>query len=212
MERLPELCSSNMRKSILINWLVEFGPLVTFFTLLFILDPVGKNPKGFIFSTGVFVVLTLIAILVGYIKDKSTTLFPLIAALAIVSFGTATVIFKNPMIFIIKDTVYNGLFSVFLFGGVIISGKGFLKPLFRPLFDMQDRGWYILSIRWALMFLILAVLNEIIWRGAIDWWVRYKFLATLATFIFGFYQFTLARKYRNPSASPWGMRIDNKKI
>lgn len=198
-----------MRKNIIINWFVEFGPLVAFFTLLYLLDPVGKNPKGFILATGIFVILTIIAVLVGYVKDKSTTLFPLIAAFAIVSFGVATVIFENPLIFVIKDTVYNGLFGIFILFWIIFYGKGVLKPLFRPLFDMQDEGWYILSIRWAMMFLILAISNEIVWRTSLDFWVRYKFIATFATFVFAFYQFTLARKYRNPTASPWGMRIRN---
>jgi len=196
-----------MNKNIWVNWLVEFGPLVGFFTLLFILDPVGKNPHGFVFSTGVFVVLTVFAIAVGYVKAKIIPLFPLIAAVAIVGFGVATVVSKDPIIFMVKDTFYNGFFCLFLFSGIFFYRKGLLKLLFASLFDMQDRGWYILSVRWGVMFLILTISNEIIWRNALDWWVRYKFIATLATFIFAFYQFTLARKYRNAGASPWGMKI-----
>lgn len=191
--------------------MVEFGPLVAFFTLLFSLDPVGENPHGFILSTGVFVALTILAVMIGYGKAKIIPLFPLIAAVAVVVFGFATVLYKNPMIFIVKDTFYNGFFCIFLFAGVLFYKRGLLKPLFASLFDMQDRGWYILSIRWGIMFLILTISNEIVWRNSLDWWVRYKFIATLATFIFAFYQFRLAREYRNPTASLWGMKVNHKR-
>jgi len=36
-------------------------------------------------------------------------------------------------------------------------------------------GWRILTLRWALWFLAMAVLNEIIWRTqSTDFWVTFK--------------------------------------
>ncbi len=192
-----------MYKNIIISWSIEFGPIIGFFIALNFL---GDTDKGFITSTTIFSVLTLIALVTSYLYEQRIAWFPLIAGLSVITFGVLTVIFKAPVIFILKDTLYNGIFGIFLLIGSMM-GKGLLKKLFVALFDMSDRGWYILSLRWGIFFLILAIGNEITWHiFGRDAWVMYKFWSTIATAIFGFYQITLSKKYRNPSSSPWGMR------
>ncbi len=192
-----------MYKNIIISWSIEFGPIVVFFVALNFL---GNTDKGFITSTTIFSALTAVALYASYIYEKRIAWFPLIAGVSVIAFGVLTFIFKEPSLFILKDTLYNGFFGVFLLGGAYM-GKGLLKKLFVALFDMSDRGWFILSVRWGAFFILLAVFNEIIWRGfGRDAWVHYKFWSTIATVIFGFYQITLSKKYRNESASLWGMR------
>jgi intracellular septation protein len=195
-----------MHKNIWINWSIEFGPIILFFLCL---NFFGQSNDGFVFSTAVFTISTIIALLSAYIRDKRIALFPIISGVFVVTFGLTTVYLKMPSIFIIKDTIYNGLFAVLLFIGLLFK-KGLLKDLFGSLFDMSDEGWRKLSFRWMLMFLILASSNEIVWRNySQETWVIYKFFATIITTIFGSYQIFLARQYRNPSASKWGMRIIN---
>jgi intracellular septation protein len=192
-----------MYKNIAISWSIEFGPIVVFFIALHFL---GSTDKGFITSSTIFSVLTAVALVASYLYERRIAWFPLIAGLSVIAFGVLTVIYKEPALFILKDTLYNGLFGVFLLGGAYM-GKGLLKKLFIALFDMSDRGWYILSLRWGIFFMILAICNEISWRGfGRDVWVMYKFWSTIATVVFGFYQITLSKKYRNESSSPWGMR------
>ncbi len=88
-------------------------------------------------------------------------------------------------------------------------GKAMLKPLFITLFDIQEKGWYILSLRWGIFFLLLTVTNEIAWRlYDNEVWVQYKFWSTVLTALFGIYQLTLSRKYRNEGSSPLGMRME----
>lgn len=195
-----------MHKNIWINWLVEFGPIVLFFVSLSLF---GDNHKGFISSTAIFTATTLLALICAYVRDKRIALFPIITGIFIILFGVLTVFCNEPTIFIIKDSIYNGFFAVLLFVG-IIKGKGLLKPLFASLFDMSDEGWRILSFRWMMMFIVLTLSNEIVRTlYSQQVWVMYKFFATLITIIFGCYQIFLARKHRNASASPWGMRIVN---
>ncbi len=192
-----------MYKNIAISWSIEFGPIVIFFIALSFL---GDTDKGFITSTTIFSILTAVALYASYIYEKRIAWFPLIAGLSVITFGVLTFIFKEPALFILKDTLYNGFFAVFLLGGAYMR-KGLLKKLFVALFDMSDRGWFILSVRWGVFFLLLAIFNEISWRFfGRDAWVIYKFWSTIATVVFGFYQITLSKKYRNETASPWGMR------
>jgi intracellular septation protein len=192
-----------MYKNIAISWSIEFGPIVVFFIALHFL---GETDTGFITSTTIFSILTGVALLVSYLYEQRIAWFPLIAGVSVITFGVLTVIFKEPALFILKDTLYNGFFGVFLLMGTY-TGKGFLKKLFVALFNMNDKGWFILSFRWGVFFLLLAIFNEIIWRVfGRDAWVLYKFWSTIATVVFGLYQITLSKKYRNEEASPWGLR------
>lgn len=192
-----------MYKNIIISWSIEFGPIIAFFITLSVL---GDTDKGFITSTTIFSVLTLVALIASYVYEQRIAWFPLIAGVSVVTFGILTFIFKAPILFILKDTLYNGIFGLFLLTGSVM-GKGLLKKLFVALFDMSDRGWYILSLRWGIFFMILAIGNEISWRiFGRDVWVMYKFWSTIATVVFGFYQITLSKKYRSETSSPWGMR------
>ncbi len=190
-------------KVTLLAWSIEFGPIALFFLALSFL---GSEDRGFLISTAIFTASTAIALLVSYILEKRIAWFPLIAGASVLLFGIITLFFRNPELFMIKDTFYNGFFAVFLLGGALFK-KAMLKPLFITLFDIEERGWFILSVRWGVFFLLLTILNEITWRMySNDVWVSYKFWSTIVTAIFGFYQLTLSKKYRNDSASPLGMR------
>jgi intracellular septation protein len=191
-------------KAVIIAWSIEFGPIVLFFIALSLL---GSDDKGFLFATGLFTFFTAAALLFSYLLEKRIAWFPLIAGLSVIIFGVMTLILKDPTLFMIKDTFYNGFFALFLLTGACM-GKAVLRPLFITLFDMKQRGWYILSVRWGFFFLLLAVTNEIVWRlYSNDIWVLYKFWSTVVTAFFGLYQLTLSRKYRNDGSSYFGMRM-----
>lgn len=190
-------------KAVIISWSIEFGPIALFFIALSLL---GSGDREFLISTGIFTFFTAVALVASYILEKRVAWFPLIAGASVLFFGVITLFYKNPEIFMVKDTFYNGFFAIFLLVGACFK-KAMLKPLFISLFDIQERGWFILSLRWGIFFLVLTILNELIWRNySNEVWVSYKFWSTLATAVFGFYQLTLSKKWRNTTASPLGMR------
>ena len=48
------------------------------------------------------------------------------------------------------------------------------------MFHLTEEGWRKLTMRWALFFLALAVLNEIVWRNfSTDFWVSFKVFGAL---------------------------------
>ena len=56
-----------------------------------------------------------------------------------------------------------------------LFGKSFLGVVFDSLFHLTEEGWRKLTLRWALFFFVLAVLNEIVWRNtSTDVWVNFK--------------------------------------
>ncbi len=193
-----------MSKQSIIAWSIEFGPIILFFILL---ETIGSSEAGFITAAGVFTFATIIALIASFFYENRIALFPLVAGIFVILFGVLTVGLKEPYLFVLKDTFYNGFFFVVLLVGVLRK-RGYLQYLFGSLFDLTQKGWYKLSFRWMVMFLFLVVSNELFWHVyGIDAWVRYKIIATIITVIFGTYQIFLARDHRNPSASPWGLRI-----
>ena len=76
-------------------------------------------------------------------------------------------------------------------------GRSFIAILFNQMFNLTPKGWRILTMRWALFFLAMAVLNEIIWRTqSTDFWVSFKlFGAVPLTMIFAMTQMPLMKRY-----------------
>ena len=61
----------------------------------------------------------------------------------------------------------------------MISGLAFnrlfIKYVFAQAFDLTETGWRQLTWRWGLFFLVLAALNEAVWRNfPTDTWVSFK--------------------------------------
>lgn len=187
-----------MYKKLFLNLGVEFGPIIIFL--------IASETINFITATIIFVATTILALIIGFIERRELAWFPLIVGATIVSFGTLTIIFDNPFFIIVKDTLYNGLFAIILFVGLLFN-KSLLKPLFNGLFGLTEKGWRILTIRWTWMFAILAVTNEFA-RALLDptAWVIFKGFATGATILFALYQFKLSKKERLPDATEWGLR------
>jgi len=76
--------------------------------------------------------------------------------------------------------------------------KNFLKIYLSSLIKLNDVGWNTLTIRWGIFFVVMAILNEIIWRTqSTDLWVNFKVFGILPiTFIFTMTQFSLIKKYQ----------------
>jgi intracellular septation protein len=69
--------------------------------------------------------------------------------------------------------------------------------VFDQMFHLTDEGWRKLTVRWALFFVALALLNEIVWRTqSTDFWVAFKvFGVTPLTFVFAMLQYPLLVRY-----------------
>jgi len=71
------------------------------------------------------------------------------------------------------------------------------------MFNLTPPGWRILTRRWALFFLGLAVLNEIIWRTqSTDFWVAFKAFGVIPlTMVFAVTQMPLIKRFHLEPAS-----------
>jgi intracellular septation protein len=117
------------------------------------------------------------------------------------------VFLSNPTYIIFKDTLFWGIFFLIILG-YYIKDMLILKKLFISIFDISDRGWKIVTIRWMVFAFLLASSNQIaLMYFSPAQWVNYKMITLIALVAFSIWQFLLARKERNTNASPWGMRL-----
>lgn len=184
-------------RTLLLNTLCEFGPILAFMATY--------SLTTFEYATLAMVVATVAALILLHLTEGHVPLFALFSTLTVILFGGISLVLHIPDVFILRDSVFDALFG----GALLVSvyrGTPLLKPLFENVFRISDRGWSILSLRWGFFFLFLAGLNEWV-RHTLspDIWVTFKLLTIVGTVLFGFYQFTLARRERLPDASPWGL-------
>ena len=90
------------------------------------------------------------------------------------------------------------MFAITLLTGALVFKKGLLKYVFEIAFKLSDEGWLLLSKRWGVLFAVLAVLNEIVWRTQPEaLWVNYKVFGAFGiTMIFAMSQFKVMEKYK----------------
>ena len=156
---------------------------------------------GIFTATAVFIPAVLLALVVGYALTRHLPVMPLVTAVVVVVFGGLTLALQNETFIKLKPTII-----YVLFGGVLLGGLAFRKPLLGMVFDsvfhLTDEGWRKLTLRWALFFFVLAMLNEIVWRTqSTDFWVNFKVFGVLPlTFLFGALQYPLLTKYAAPEA------------
>ena len=172
---------------------LDLGPLILFFII--------NSRYGIFAATGVFMVTVLIALAVPYAMTRHLPIMPGVTAIVVVVFGGLTLMLQDELFIKLKPTIIYVLFGVILLGGLAF-GKPLLGVVFDSVFDLTQEGWRKLTLRWALFFLVLAVLNEIVWRTqSTDTWVAFKVFGVVPiTFIFGALQFPLLKKYEAKNA------------
>lgn len=185
----------------IIEWLIQFGPITSFFVVF---EASGKN---FFAATAVLMAAVVVATALSWYRSKRVAWFPLWSATFVLLFGGATLYFSDPAWLILKDTIYDGTFGVAILVGLAFR-KNLMKKFFIPLFAISDRGWHILAVRWALFFVVSALLNEVVRRMTTpEIWVHYKIANTIVLIGFGLYQLRLTGRERiEEEANRLGLR------
>ncbi|MDQ0346427.1 septation protein A [Ancylobacter vacuolatus] len=177
----------------LLKFALELGPLVVFF--------VANGRGGIYLATGAFMVATFAALAVMWIIARKIAVMPLVSAGVVLVFGTLTLVLQDDHFIKMKPTLVNALF-----GGALLAGLWLRKPLLPyvlgDVFVLTDQGWRELTIRWGVFFLVMAVLNEIVWRNvSTDTWVAFKTFGYLPlTLVFAMAQVPLMTRHAPPES------------
>jgi len=176
----------------IIKLAADFGPLLIFFIIYF------SNENDLKVAIPPFIIATLLALLVVYLLEKRIPMVPLTGGILITLFGGLTLYFDNKVFFYMKPTIINLLFATALFFGKYFTKKPLLKIFFQTAVNLEDEGWKKLNVRWIGFFIIMAILNEIVWRTQTEaFWVNFKVWGLLPiSFLFAASQISLINKYK----------------
>ncbi len=151
---------------------------------------------GLMWATLAVIVATVVFTFLGIIIEHRVPVFPIVTLLLVLIMGGSTLIFQDVTFIKIKPTVAKCLFAIALAVGLLLRPTLLARALEGQVY-LTEPGWRILAIRWILLALVLAGLNEVIWRTQdTDTWVAFKAALTPVSII-GYIAITrfTARKY-----------------
>ncbi len=193
--------SSTKKINPMLKLALELGPVVLFFVAYSKLkDQVftiaGQDYSGFILVTGGFIPLMVLSTLILWKLTGHLSKMQVMTLVLVVVFGGLSVWFNDERFFKMKPTMIYLLFAGLL-GFGLLRGQSYLRSVMEDMMPLQHEGWMILTKRFALFFLSLAIANELIWRNmSTDAWVNFKtFGLTLAMFAFFMSQSRLLSTY-----------------
>jgi len=181
--------------------LLELGPVAAFFIGYVKLKGEvftfgGTEYDGFIVVTAAFIPLILLSTGILWALTGKLSKMQIMTVVLVVVFGGLSVWLNDERFFKMKPTMIYALFAAIL-GFGLWRGESYLKTLMGEILPMEQVGWMILTKRLVMFFALLAVLNEVVWRGfSTEVWVNFKtFGLTAALFLFFMTQSQLFAKY-----------------
>lgn len=171
--------------------LIEAGPLVVFF--------VTNWQAGIMVGTAAFMMATAISFILSYRLERRLPLMPLVGCFFVTVFGGLTLWFDDEIFIKLKPTIVNLLFASVLFAGLVMR-RNPMKIILGAMIQLDDDGWRKLAVRWAGFFVVLALLNEIVWRSlSTDAWVNFKVFGIMPlTLVFSAFQMPLILRHQVP--------------
>lgn len=168
----------------LVRMALDFGPILVFFVVNAIAR--GTQLEQVMIATAAFMAATVAAMGVSKLYTGRISPILWLSGVLVVVFGGLTLIFRDEDFIKMKPTiVYLMMAAVLAYGA--ITRKPMLQMLLETAYPgLNERGWHLLTINWTVFFVVMAIVNEIVWRNVgWDTWVGFKLWGVLpATLIF----------------------------
>lgn len=179
------------KKENLAKLVSDYLPLLVFFIAFKVPKNSWLNPsfEPIVFATICLVIVTIFSLVFCYILTKKISKVALFSATIITFFGLLTFYLNDDFFIKIKPTIINLIFAMILLTGYFMK-KPMLAVVFENKITMSDQAWLTLSKRWGVFFILLAIVNEMIWRNfSTEFWVDFKVFGMMTlTIIFSLTQ------------------------
>jgi intracellular septation protein len=164
-------------------------------------------------GTWALIITTGLAMIGMRIVLRRFPVFPLIASVITIAFGSLTLLTGDPKWVQIKVTIFNAVFALFLFSGLWM-GRNFFRYVFEKTFHYTKQGWDKFTFSFAWFFVMTAILNETVrltfkdteyydffgyQLDGVNIWILFKvgFIMPLSA-VYAWYLTKLMQRYRIP--------------
>lgn len=158
---------------------IDLGPLIVFFA-------VNAWRDDIIEATIAFMIAITASLLISWLRYRHISPLLWFSGFMVVVLGGITVWLHDETFIKIKPTIYYSVVAALLIFGMY-TGRNLLKMVLGTAYPgLSDQGWRLLTRNWALFFIAMALVNELVWRTtSTDFWVGFKLWGALpATFLF----------------------------
>ena len=176
-EANPELAlEPGQPKQNYVKMAVDYGPLIAFGLTFFVCKIFKLVPPAdcLIWASGVLGVASVLALIGGLIAEKRIAWIPLVSCVITIPMTVLTVVFHDATFVKIKMTIVDVLIGGILLGALALK-KQPLKLLLGEALKLKEPAWPKLTVYYALFYLAMAAVNEVIWRTQSDeFWLAWK--------------------------------------
>lgn len=158
---------------------IDLGPLLVFFATNYLTNDVIK-------ATMAFVVAMITAMAISKIKYRHISPMLWFSGVMVVVLGGITIWLHDETFIKVKPTIYYVTVAALLTFG-LLTKRNLLKTVLGSAYPgLSEKGWQLLTRNWAIFFMVMAVLNEAVWRTtSTDFWIGFKLWCFMpATFLF----------------------------
>ena len=172
----PTAWSRINKRKLLERFAIEIGPALVFVLAL--------QAGGIDTATILFVVALGIAASYSWFEKRHFPYIPFGMVVMAAAFGAATIAFDDASYIEFRATLVNAGGAVAIIVG-LLTGSLILKKSLQDGFRLTDGAWWVLSLRMALYLLVMAILNEIVWRNfSTEVWGWFKAASPMLNLLF----------------------------
>ena len=205
-EEMPEPTETKKGGPGWLSLVIDYGPLAMFLIVYRSMAPEEASADGellaIIYGTGAFMVAAVIALFASRMLLGKISPMLWFSTALIVGFGALTIVFGDPVFVQLKPTIIYTVMGLALIIGWM-RGTALLKILLEAAFEgLSQEGWLKLSRNWAIFFLFLAGLNEVLRamyneaNGQFETWLWAKFAVFMPlSFLFTFANIPMLLKH-----------------
>lgn len=169
---------------------IDLGPLLVYLAAWWM-------TKDVVLSTAIFMAATAVAIAVSWFTTRKISTMLLFSGAMVLVFGGLTVWLQDATFIQMKPTIYYLMVAAIL-GFGLFTGRPTLKLVLGHAYPgLSDLGWHRLTRNWALFFVVMAAVNELVWRTtSMDFWLGYKLWGAMpVTLLFAFANVPMMMKH-----------------
>ena len=146
----------------------EIAPLAAFFLV--------NQAYGLYAAAVAAIGASALLVAVTWLLEKRLARFAIFATSIAALLTLAAILAEEKTYIKIQPSLFSGAFAAVLLIGRL-RGRAMMKVFFQAQFDLPEKVWHSLSLRWGLFFLAATLANEMAWRVlSDDDWVTFRVL------------------------------------